>query len=351
MRQRDESSHGTRIASYRERNIILKASAGLIVLVLAFTACARTGRALRDMPADRGYEITVQQVNDPRLPALSENEFRTMLAYLTGYIRDYLGYRVTFTVAPARGLASLQKEMAFTAQTREMKELKESLLDPGSRGDMKRLEDYIRDLVRKTDERTLIAYVPGYRAGGDREKLASALFERYERNLKTIHAIRTKDGSALSGAGYEETLTYPFWEMALRNLKNAHFIFPNTVMADAEVDIPIYVVLRYGITTGMVTENRVNAYGAAGVIFTYPFLARDPFFSKERGEAIPNEALLKLIALYTAHEFGHFLNHYKDYYDHPNCIMVPANDLNYLRWYRERLEKKCALPHEKLERF
>jgi len=274
-----------------------------------------------------------------------------MLVHLAGYIRDYLGYRVTFPVAPARDLATFQKEMAFTARTKEMKELKEGLLDPDSRGDMKRLEASIRDLVRKTDEKTLIAYVPGYRAGTDREKLASALFERYERNLKSIHAIRTKDGSALSGAGYEETLTYPFWEMALRNLKNAHFIFPNTVMADAEVDIPIYVVLRYGITTGMVTENRVNAYGAAGVIFTYPFLARDPFFSKERGETIPKEALLRVIALYTAHEFGHFLNHFKDYYDHPNCIMVPANDLNYLRWYRERLERKCALPHERLERF
>ncbi len=339
-----------RVVSNPKRNSIVKAAAGLITLMLTLAACAHTG-TLRDMPADRDYAITVQQVNDPRLPALSDSEFRAMLVHLTGYIRDYLGYRVTFTVAPARDLASFQKEMAFTAQTKEMKELKESLLDPDSRGDMKRLEAYIRDLVLKTDEKTLIAYVPGYRAGADREKLASALFERYERNLRAIHAIRTKDGSALSGAGYEATLTYPFWEMALRNVKNAHFIFPNTVMADAEVDIPIYVVLRYGITTGMVTENRVNRYGAAGVIFTYPFLARDQFFAKERGETIPKEALLRVIALYTAHEFGHFLNHYRDYYDHPNCIMVPANDLNYLRWYRERLERKCALPHERLERF
>jgi hypothetical protein len=44
---------------------------------------------------------------------------------------------------------------------------------------------------------------------------------------------------------YADTLTYPFWDMALRHLHGAHFIFTNTIMADMELDIPIYVALRF----------------------------------------------------------------------------------------------------------
>lgn len=323
----------------------------LTAALLALTSCVtlREG-ALRDLPAEREYVITVQRVIDDRLPSLSEAEFQDMLDRTSTYVRDYLGYEVKFYIKGNMRLLDFMKTMEFMRSDALMAELKQSLLNPDDPGDRERLRIFIRKLVNGTDEVILKSYVPGYEGFKNREDLSEHLYANYVEKLNKIRRIPTKKG-ALAEQVYEEALTYPFWEGALRHLKGAHFIFTNTIMADMELDIPIYVALRYGITTGMVTENRHNEFGASGVMFTMPFVSRDEFFETERAESIPPDRLTDVIALYTTHELGHFLNHYKDYYDHRNCIMVPANDLNYYRWYRERKEKKCELKHEKLKNF
>jgi hypothetical protein len=55
-----------------------------------------------------------------------------------------------------------------------------------------------------------------------------------------------------------------------------------------------------------VEENLNNAYRAAGIIFTYPFLSRDGFFVSERGSEIPKERLTDVIALYALTSSGIF---------------------------------------------
>jgi hypothetical protein len=322
----------------------------IILFVIASCATLRGG-ALRDLSADREYTIVVQRVLDARLPSLTEEQFQDMLDKLKGYIHEHLGYRVSFLLKGNKDLLKFTREMAYAENLPVMKELKKSLLDENNPDDAKRFREYLTKLISSTPEPILKTYVPRYSSYRDRADLVERLYTEYLKKLRLINSIRTKDGTALKSSAYAATLTYPFWDTALRELRGAHFIFSNTVMADLEVDIPIYVVLRYGITTGMVEANAHSEYGGAGVIFTYPFIARDGFFMSEREEQIPPEMLTDVIALYSTHEFGHLLNHYKDYYDHKNCMMVPANDLNYFRWYRERKEKKCELPHEKLKSF
>ncbi len=323
----------------------------ILALMLAASCSTLGGTALRDLPVDREYPIVIRHVVDPRLPALSESEFQDMLDRCKNYIYEYLGYRVSFYVQGNQTALSFRDEMKKLNELPMMNELKKSLLNIDSENDRGRLKQYIDELVASAAETTLRRHVPDFERFGDRSEISSFIYREYIEKLKKIQKIRTSDGTALAAAPYDTTLTYPFWDMALRHLEGAHFIFTNTIMADMEVDIPIYVALRYGITTGMVEENIHNAYRAAGVIFTYPFLSRDGFFVSARGEEIPQELVTDVIALYATHEFGHFLNHYRDYYDHDNCIMVPAHDLDYYRWYRDKKEKKCALEHEKLKRF
>lgn len=318
-------------------------------LILASCATLKDG-ALRDLPPGREYVITVQRVIDERLPSLSESEFQDMLDRTRTYIRDYLGYDVEFYIKGNMNLLDFMDAMELMRSDSIMAELKKSLLNPDDPGDRERLHAYIRKLVNGTDEAILKSYVPGYEGYKNRENLSARLYAQYVEKLGKIRSIPTKKG-ALAERAYEDSLTYPFWEAALRQLKGAHFIFTNTIMADMELDIPIYVVLRYGVTTGMVTENRHNEFGASGVMFTMPFISRDGFFEAERAESIPPDRLNDVIALYTTHEMGHFLNHYKDYYDHQNCIMVPANDLNYYRWFKERKAKRCDLTHERLKKL
>ncbi len=331
----------------------MKTTRHLFILTFLSLTCATLSDApLKDLPRDRVHVIAVQRIIDPRLPHLSEARFQEMLDRLKVYISEYLGYRVDFYLKGNVDLLAFRKNMDFIYSLKEMEPLGKDLLDPATPEDRERLKAYIEKLVSKTDEHVLKRHVPGYgRFKNDRKGLALFLYRQYVEKLRRIHSIKTADGTPLSSPAYADTLTYPFWDLALVHLKGAHFIFTNTVMADMEVNIPIYVALRYGITTGMVEKNLYNDYRAAGIMFTYPFLSRDGFFVSERKESIPEEKLADVIALYATHEFGHFLNHYRDYYDHENCIMVPAMDLNYYAWYRSRKEKKCGLKHDKLKRF
>lgn len=322
-----------------------------LILSAALSCASLNDAVLRDLPQDREYTVTVMRVNDPRLPRLTDAQFSDMLSRLRGYIREHLGYRVRFIDKGEKDLLSFRKEMEFINALPMMKEVRASLLDPAKKEDMEKLKKFIREMVARTEETVLEMQVPGYGRFKTREEAADRLFREYADKIKRINAIRTGDGTPLAHPRYAETLTYPFWDLVLRNIKEADFIFSNTIMADAELDIPIYVVLRYGITTGLVEENRFNSFGGAGIIFTYPFLARDPFFAKERVEGIPPEDMTDVLALYSAHEFGHFFNRYKDYYDHKNCMMVPAHNLNYYRWYLERKYGRCPLVHEKLKHF
>ncbi|HPB81766.1 MAG TPA: hypothetical protein PK200_06980 [Spirochaetota bacterium] len=322
-----------------------------LLICAVHLSCMAGEQALRDIPSDRIHEVRIIRILDPRLPRLSDSEFNDMLRHLQAYIKEYLGYDARFTRVPDIDLLRFRQDMAFIENLDDMKVLKQGLLDITTDTDRRRLRDYIRTLVHRTDKKILASYVPDYATYKNPKRLAEHLYTRYVAKLQAIQEIRTADGTALHSSAYKDTLTYPFWEMALRHLQKADFVFTNTIMADAETDIPIYVVLRYGITTGMVTGNNHNSFKGAGIMFTFPFLSQDKFFVKERKEQIPGAEKARVIALYSTHEFGHLLNHFKDYYDHRNCIMVPANDLNYYRWYRERREGRCTLTHEKLQSF
>ncbi len=321
----------------------------IILILLILVSCLTRDRGLREIPTNQEHVIRLMRIIDPRLPSLSETDFLRMVKTLKGYIHEYLGYRVTFFVKADRDLLAFQKDTRYLKDTEKMQKLQQSLLNPSIEKDRLRLKKYISALIRKTDPGTLKAYVPEYEK--HKQRMADHLFQEYTNKLEHILNIKTSNGTVLNHPAFRDMLTYPFWEIALQHLTEADFIFTNTIMADMEVDIPIYVILRYGITTGMVTENHFNSYQAAGVIFTMPFLSKDIFFQRERIEEIPESLLPDVIALYATHEFGHFLNRFRDYYNHKNCIMVPANDLNYQRWYRERKAAKCPLKHEKLKQF
>lgn len=324
-----------------------------VILIFTLLSCAtlKDNAPLKDLPADNEYTIVIQRVLDKRLPYLSEAEFQDMLNRTREYIREHLGYTVHFYIKGNKDLPEFMKDMEFINSLDTMDELKRLLLNPDDQLDRQKLKQSIEKLIAETPEATLKTYVPNYERYKSKNELCDYLYQNYLNKLLKINNIITKDGSKLADHRYSASLTYPFWDTVLREAQFCNFIFANTIMADMELELPLYVTLRYGITTGLVEGNRYNMYRACGIIFTYPFLSKDNFFINEREEQIPQKELTDVIALYSTHEFGHFLNHYKDYYDHKNCIMVPANSLNYYKWYRDKKEKRCGLPHEKLKQF
>ncbi|TAL32188.1 MAG: hypothetical protein EPN93_16360 [Spirochaetes bacterium] len=304
-----------------------------------------------DLPIEREYVLAARQVDDTRLPRLADAQFALVLDRIAARVKEYLGYRITFTMKPALDLLAFRSEMAYIEDLPAMKEVRGYLLDPEKAADRERLRSDIAKTIGAAPDRVLAMQVKDFGKFPDRASLAGHVYRGYVDNLRKIYQIPTHDVTLLADPAYLETLTYPFWDMAVREYGGAQFILSNTVMADMETELPIYVILRGGVTTGLTERNEKSHVGGAIVLFTLPFISDDNFFTAAREEAIPAHEMTDVIALYAVHEFGHLLNHYKDYSDHENCIMVPAHGLNYYKWYRERKEKKCELPHEKLAGF
>jgi hypothetical protein len=334
----------------------MKHSSIALLCILLIVSCSSGPRGpepapLQELPLDREYVLAAQQVDDARLPRLSAAEFADVLGRVSAYVREYLGYHITFTAKRERDLLSFKKDLAYIDSLPAMKEAKSYLLDPSSQTDRERLRSDIAKTVQAVPERVLRMHMKNFGAFPNRAAAAERVYLNYVDVLQKIYQLPTQDVTLLASPGYVDTLTYPFWDVAIREYADAQFIVSNTVMADMETDLPIYVILRGGVTTGMTEKNPSGPAGGSVVLFTLPFISKDNFFEAAREEKIPAAEKTDVIALYAVHEFGHLLNHFKDYSDHEHCIMVPAHGLNYYKWYRENKANKCALPHEKLKSF
>jgi hypothetical protein len=334
----------------------MKPSGIALACIILIVSCSSGPRgpepaALQDLPADREYVFAAQQIDDARLPHLSAAEFSDVLGRVSAYVREYLGYRITFTAKRARDLLAFKRDLAYIDALPAMKEAKSYLLDPASRSDRERLRSDIAKTMQAAPEKVLRMHMKNFGTFPDRAAAAERVYLNYVEVLQKIYQLPTQDITLIASPGYVDTLTYPFWDVAVREYRDAQFIVSNTVMADMEIELPIYVILRGGVTTGLTERNPASPAGGSIVLFTLPFISKDNFFEGAREEAIPAAEKTDVIALYAVHEFGHLLNHYIDYSDHEHCIMVPAHGLNYYKWYRENKARKCELPHEKLRSF
>jgi hypothetical protein len=85
--------------------------APVLALILALSCSTLGTPALRDLAKDREYPIVVRHIVDPRLRRFPKPSFRTCSTAARAYIREYLGYDVTFFVQANQPLLDFRNEI------------------------------------------------------------------------------------------------------------------------------------------------------------------------------------------------------------------------------------------------
>lgn len=330
----------------------------LAAIVLAFVVtavCAQNGvrneapAALRDLPADRDYEIRTLYLEDARLPTLDASQRSELYRKLERLLQEWYGYRVVLRDLGKRGIEEYfaGESVHFTRNAARIRNLDLNAADPA---DENRIRAAIAMDLLFRELSQIESYFGGTALTSKSDAVERAL-RQFQRLNGEIRAITLPDGGRFQTAATARFNSFAHWEALLTHAREADFIITNSVIAGADTAMPIYVVARGGVTGGVTCNNPHNTYQSAAMVGLFPFLSNAPFFQRERGE-IPPKEMLDVIATFTMHEFGHLFLRVAEYYDHPHCVHVSPRGFTYLPWHRAiRAQGPCKLPHRKLDRF
>ncbi len=160
------------------------------------------------------------------------------------------------------------------------------------------------------------------------------------------------DGKPFYDPKHPEYTNFGYWVALTAFAKSTDFYVTNTVTAGADSTMPIYVVARGGVTTGLIENNAQNPSQGCGYLGLFPYLQDSPFFYDYRGKFRDEEERLDAIATMWLHELGHLYPRYAEHYGHAHCVHVAAKGLDYIGWHRRiRAGGYCSLEHKKMVRY
>lgn len=329
------------------------AVAACLVLLGAWAAPVRAQGGqpfrLRELPKDRRYELRALYLEDERLPTLTEAQRRALYARIEALARDWFGYEVRVNDGGRKSLAGYFAAHEAVFQ-RHFVSIRAMSLDVDNEVDRGKLRDTIAADFRGRD----LSLIAGYLRAGKLESKTAAVDlaqRQFLAQLREIGDIPVAGGGRLREKTSARLHSYPHWAFLVGEVADADFILTNSMIAGADTTMPIYVIARGGITTGVTNNNPRSAFQAASMVGLFPFLSDAPLFLRERGR-IPEAELLDVIATMCLHELGHLLLRYAEYYDHAHCIHVAPPGLGYYIWHQAvRSGGPCRLPHRRLERF
>lgn len=319
------------------------------LLSLAMAAQPAPPFRLRELPKDQVYELGVLYVEDERLPTITEAQRRALYEKWVQLTRAWYGYEVRFREVARKNLAPYFASQEAVFQ-RHADELRRQMLDLDFMDDRRRL----RDTVTLDFNGRELPLIERYLRAGKLESKPAAVdvaLRQFTAQLREIQATPVSGGGPLVEKANARQHAYPAWDFLLHEIEEADIVLTNTAIVGADITMPIYVIARGGVTTAITNNNPRSPLQAAMAVTLFPFLSNAPVFLRERG-AIPEAELLDVIATLGMHELGHLLLRYAEYYDHPHCVHVAPQGLNYYTWHQAvRAGGPCPLPHRKLERF
>jgi hypothetical protein len=304
---------------------------------------------LKDLPKDRPYELRVLYLEDPRLPTLDPAQRIALYAKIQGLVTTWLGYRVSLREVGHHALSAyfsshdtLFAEHAAAIRATEIEA-------PDSRG-----ADRLRAAIARDFRLRPLPLIERYLRAGPLTTQAAAVetaLRQFSAKLTELRAAPLADGTAFFNPTEPRLSSFAHWAVLMEQIPEADFVFTNSMIAGADTGMPIYVIARGGLTTGLTDNNDRNPYQAATLVGLFPFLSDAPVFLRERGR-IPDDERLDVIATFCLHELGHFFLRYAEHYDHPRCVHVAPTGLSYYAWHQAvRAAGPCLLPHRKTPRF
>ena len=302
----------------------------------------RSMPVLKPLERNKTYTLRLLRVYDPELPDLTEEQYASLYQYIEKTAKEYVGYQVR--IIPQKKINILKffnQYSRFFSSRAAQTEILSQYIDFSDENGKKRVRDTIIRAVQHLGSK-IKNYIPTQFASNF-ERAVNYLYNEFTRKFNEIRKIKIHNKTFFR-KDYAFTQSYVHLSVILRHLQEADFIVTNTMIAGADSDMPIYVILRGGITSGFVDGNFHNApYNAAGMVGLFQFISNAPFFIKERRK-IPGDTLLPLIALMFGHEFGHFFARYKEMYVPEAGIHATSTGLDYLNWYKRVVSMKNRHP-------
>ncbi|MFA5139859.1 MAG: hypothetical protein WC728_11565 [Elusimicrobiota bacterium] len=315
-------------------------------------AVAPTLVPLRPLPKDKRYAVRVLYLEDERLPTFSGFERAALYGKVQTLLKDWYGYSVDIQETRRESLSAYFKALGpVFASPKNAGMIRDAELDPSTPEGLDRLDGVIWHDLKRRKMSLIRRYFP-LPQGASKDKATTTATALFLERLNAVRSIPTKDGTPFYTRELKDTQSFPHWLVVLRELQEADFILTNTAMAGADSSMPIYVIARGGITTGMVDNNPSNPYQAVGVVAFFPLLSEAPFFLKNRGE-IPKEERIDAVATFWMHELGHFFPRYGEAYGEEGCVHVAPEGLAYYAWVKgvQAKQGRCSLKPGIVTRF
>jgi hypothetical protein len=295
------------------------------------------------------HRLRVLYVEDERLPSLTLAELEELTAKTEALVLRWFDYRINLQLVGRENLWKFfpAQQPAFTlyANLIQRTDIDRSLPDYAIR-----IRAVIARDFRHRELSLIRNYFPGDTINSPAEAITVAS-RRFGERLQELESITVSSGAPLVDRSRSNVYSYTHWCVILKEIRSADIVLTNSIVLGADEEMPIVVIARGGVSTGITDNNDHSPYQAAMMTGMFPFLSDAPVFLRERGSIPPGERL-DIIATFLLHEFGHFLLRYDEHYDHPNCVHVAPKGLNYVAWHKAvRQAGPCPLPHRKLTRF
>ena len=295
---------------------------------------------LRDIPGDREYVIRVMRIVDPRLEDFSDEKYASLLKQIESDLLYYLGYQVKLKDVGKKEILPFFRSYKKVFKKPQFQYLiGRHFLHLDKDEDKIRLRNSIESMVKDKPWEILKKYVSDKSINSkNTEQLTNFFYNQFLDKYNSIGKVPVTQGKGFLRDGeYELTQHYTYWSAVLQNTKEADLFITNSIIAGADDEMPLYVINRGGITSGITENNIYNSYQGAVVLTLMPFISNHEYFNKARG-TISENLLIPIISMMGVHEFGHLLDRFDEYYDLPSSPQNAPVDLRYQAWYEDIID-------------
>ena len=322
-------------------------SVGLVILLFGCQEFGNEWQKVPTPPVKQGSTVKIRVVNasNSRLPRMSAEQTRIMLASAQATVKKNFGVNVEFSDVSETGMAQI-----FALIPPKVRELRKSFIYDFKthHGDKNRLVKSINTTLteRGTKLEDGLAYVKPYLPDAQAkdllsfsELLSKVMLERLQGWL----SVKAADGAPVLNASPYNEITY--WDILGYGDLPYELVLTNQLFASAEYEgVDIHTAIRGGITVGLTTYSRNSKFGSYIVYSTFPFLDNSEITKSLRGgEMYSEKEAAELAGAYLAHEIGHMLFQFGHPFGQKSCVMNPASMLRFREWQQQIDSSECLI--------
>jgi len=277
--------------------------------------------------------LEIDYVEDADYPQLAADDLQLFLKRTQTRAKELLGIHVIFQFKEKIQAKNFFEDHKNKFETAPFSYLaKEWYVDPDTENFSADVAKIIRQRLEKVDNTILKNYFPGNFKS--RESVYQNAIEQFLKRIRSIQNERDTQGNPI----YQKNIphkkyfqSYTHWDSILYQYTHADIILYNGLIAGADTEMPIYVIVRGGVTSAFIENNAYRKHRGIGLVTLYPCFSRGEYFASVRGVYAHSDSI-ECAAHIFVHELGHLLLHKEENYTFEGSIHRAPPDLDYMKW-------------------